>query len=206
MPSLLERLNADLKDAMRAGDATRRDEIRGVLAMLRAEQQAKLTRTLSRQGLILHGENATLSPEQQTEVDRLRATSDLSPDEEQAVLLLRVKQHRQSIEGFLKGNRADLVQLEEAQLAIDEGYLPQQLDNAGIEAAIQAALTETAASESSARPRRHEGRRRPGSGTARASHLLASISRRAAGNHNPCARGQGRASTVSTDARRVNRP
>ena len=52
MPSLLEHLNADLKDAMRAGDTLRRDEIRGVIAMLRAEQQAKLKRTLEAQGLI----------------------------------------------------------------------------------------------------------------------------------------------------------
>jgi uncharacterized protein len=146
MPSLLERLNADLKDAMRAGDATRRDEIRGLLAMLKAEQQAKLTRSLSRQGLILQGENAALTPEQEVEVERLRAASDLSHDEEQAVLLQRVKQHRQSIDGFLKGNRADLVQVEEAQLAIDERYLPEQLDDAGIDDAIQAALTETGAS------------------------------------------------------------
>jgi uncharacterized protein len=146
MPSLLERLTADLKDAMRAGDSTRRDEIRGLLAMLKAEQQAKLTRSLSRQGLILQGENAALTPEQEVEVERLRAASDLSPDEEQAVLLQRVKQHRQSIDGFLKGNRPDLVQAEEAQLAIDERYLPEQIDDAGIDAAIQAALTETGAS------------------------------------------------------------
>ena len=50
MPSLLERLNADLKDAMRAGDAVRRDEIRGLLAALKAEQQSKLTRALTKQG------------------------------------------------------------------------------------------------------------------------------------------------------------
>ena len=31
MSSLLERLNADLKDAMRAGDGVRRDEIRGLM-------------------------------------------------------------------------------------------------------------------------------------------------------------------------------
>src|SRR5207248_3301650 len=58
VPSLLERLTADLKDAMRAGDALRRDEIRGLIAMLKAEQQSKLTRVLSKQGLILHGDNA----------------------------------------------------------------------------------------------------------------------------------------------------
>src|SRR5688572_7667860 len=144
MPSLVERLTADLKDAMRASDALRRDEIRGLLAMLRAEQQAKLTRALGHQGLILHGDDA-LTPEQQAEADRLRAESGLSADEVQSVVLQRVKQHRQSIDGFSKGNRPDLVQLEEAQLAIDERYLPQQLDAAGVEAAIRGALAETGA-------------------------------------------------------------
>jgi uncharacterized protein YqeY len=145
MPSLQERLNGDLKEAMRAGDSVRRDEIRGLIAMLKAEQQSKLTRTLNKQGLILHGENAELSSEQQLEVDRLRASSSLSDDEEQAILLQRVKQHRQSIDAFVQGKRSDLASLEEAQLAIDETYLPQQLDAAGVEAAIQTAMQESGA-------------------------------------------------------------
>jgi uncharacterized protein len=145
MPALLDRLNTDLKDAMRAGDATRRDEIRGLIAMLKAEQQSKLTRALSKRGLILHGENATLSSAQQTEVEQVRASSDLSDDEAQDVLLQRVKQHRQSIDGFLKGNRQDLVAVEQAQLAIDESYLPQQLDAAAVEQAITAAIAESGA-------------------------------------------------------------
>jgi uncharacterized protein YqeY len=145
MPALLERLNADLKAAMRAGDAVRRDEIRGLIAMLKGEAQSKLTRALSRQGLILHGENAELSPEQQREADQLRATTSLSDDEEQAVLLQRVKQHRQSIDAFVQGKRSDLAAAEEAQLVVDEGYLPQQLDAADVDAAIQAALRESGA-------------------------------------------------------------
>lgn len=145
MASLTERLNADLKDAMRAGDTTRRDEIRGVLAMLKAEQQTKLTRALSKQGLILQGENASLTPEQAADVERLRATTALSDDEEQSILLLRVKQHRQSIEDFLKGNRSDLVQVEEAQLAVDGRYLPSQLDATAVEEAVQAAIAESGA-------------------------------------------------------------
>src|SRR5919202_4003661 len=143
MASLLERLNTDLKDAMRAGDSLRRDEIRGLLSMLKAEQQAKLTRALNKAGLILHGDGAELSPEQQARADELRAGSALSEDEEQAVLLTRVKQHRQSIEGFVQGKRTDLAQAEEAQLAIDQAYLPQQLDSADIERAIEAALQES---------------------------------------------------------------
>jgi uncharacterized protein YqeY len=145
MPSLLERLTADLKDAMRASDALRRDELRGVLAMLRAEQQSKLTRALNKQGLILHGEDAVLAPEQLAEIDRIRASSTLTDEEEQSVLLQRVKQHRQSIDLFVQGKRDDLVQLEQAQLAIDEAYLPQQLDASAVEAAIQGAITESGA-------------------------------------------------------------
>ena len=145
MPSLLEQLTADLKDAMRAADTLRRDEIRGLISQLKAEQQAKLTRALSKQGLILHGDNAVLSPEQQLEIDRLRGSVVLSDDEEQAVLAMRVKQHRQSIDGFLKGKRHDLLKLEEAQLAVDQAYLPQQLDQDEVERAIQAAISESGA-------------------------------------------------------------
>jgi uncharacterized protein len=145
MPSLAERLNADLKDAMRAGDSVRRDEIRGLIAMLKAEAQSKLTRSLSKQGLILHGENAQLSPEQQQAVDHLRATVALGDEEEQAILLQRVKQHRQSIDAFTQGKRDDLLQIEQAQLAVDETYLPQQLDATGVEEAVQAAIRESGA-------------------------------------------------------------
>jgi len=145
MSSLLERLSADLKDAMRAGDAMRRDEIRGLISVLKAEQQSKLPRTLSKQGLILHGDNAVISDEQQTEIDRLRATVALSDDEAQAVLVQRVKQHRQSIDGFRQGKRDDLVQVEEAQLAIDEAYLPEQADAALVDEAVQTAIRESGA-------------------------------------------------------------
>src|SRR5262245_64602217 len=143
MPSLAERLNADLKDAMRADDTVRRDELRGLLAMLKAEEQTKLTRDLTRSGLILHGDNVELTPEQQHEVDRLRASTSLSDDEQQAVLLQRVKQHRQSIDAFTQGKREDLASREQAQLAIDEAYLPQQLDEAAIDEAVSSAIRES---------------------------------------------------------------
>jgi uncharacterized protein YqeY len=145
MPSLSDRLSADLKDAMRAGNATRRDELRGLLAMLKTEQQAKLTRALSNAGLIVQGEEAVLTPEQAAEAERLRTTTVLNDDDEEAILLQRVKQHRQSIDGFLRGNRADLVKAEQAQLAVLETYLPQQLDAVAIEDAVRAAIQESGA-------------------------------------------------------------
>jgi uncharacterized protein len=144
MPSLFERLNTDLKEAMRAGQTTRRDEIRGLIAMLKAERQSKLTRTLEARGLLPHGD-VELTPEQQAEANRLRESTDLSDEEQEAVLLLRVKQHRQSIDGFVKGRRQDLVDMEQAQVEVDQAYMPQQLDNAAIDQAVQAAIRETGA-------------------------------------------------------------
>jgi len=43
------------------------------------------------------------------------------------VIAKEVKQHRESIAEFSKGNRQDLVNKEEAELAILFGYLPQQM-------------------------------------------------------------------------------
>jgi uncharacterized protein YqeY len=130
---------------MRASDSVRRDEIRGLIAMLKAEQQAKLTRLLGQHGLILHGDSAQLSPDQERQIDRLRATTTLSEDEEQAILLQRVKQHRQSIDAFEQGRRQDLAQAEQAQLAIDQAYLPRQLDAAATDQAVQDAIRESGA-------------------------------------------------------------
>ncbi len=144
---LLDRLGEDLKEAMRSGDTVRRDEIRGLIAALKAERQSKLTRELEKRGLIVksssHGEEADLTPEQAAEAEGLRNTTDLTPDEEQAVLQQRVKQHRQSIESFAAGRREDLKATEEAQLAALSSYLPQQLGESEIEQAIRAAIGET---------------------------------------------------------------
>jgi uncharacterized protein YqeY len=56
-------------------------------------------------------------------------------DEDAAVKVLRglVKQHKESIEQFRAGGRADLVANEEGEMAVLEGYLPAQMDAAALE-------------------------------------------------------------------------
>jgi uncharacterized protein YqeY len=144
MAALSDQLNTDLREAMRGGDNVRRDEIRGLIAQLKTEQQAKLTRTLAAKGLILDSPDAQLTPEQLEQIDQIRASNGLSEDEEQAVLVTRIVQHRQSIDAFKKGNRADLLAVEEAQLAVLGKYLPQ-LGEAELEQAIQDAIRESGA-------------------------------------------------------------
>jgi uncharacterized protein len=68
------------------------------------------------------------------------------PDSEILRLLQgMVKQRRESIVLYEKGNRPELVQQESEEIAVIESFLPQQLDDAGIEAAAKAAITETGA-------------------------------------------------------------
>jgi uncharacterized protein len=56
-----------------------------------------------------------------------------------------VKQRRESIALYTQGGRADLVAQETAEIAILEEFLPKQMDDAGISAAITAVIKETGA-------------------------------------------------------------
>lgn len=69
----------------------------------------------------------------------------LTDDEMITVLTKSVKGRRDAIEEFKAGGRADLVEKEEAQLAILVPYLPKTLDAAETRAAIEALAQELGA-------------------------------------------------------------
>src|SRR3989339_755309 len=56
-----------------------------------------------------------------------------------------VKQRRDSIEQFAKGGRTDLVEKEEAELKVIEEFLPAQMSEAELDAAITEAVREVGA-------------------------------------------------------------
>jgi len=58
--------------------------------------------------------------------------------EEEAVRVVRglVKQHRESIEQFRAGGREDLAATEAQEMAVLEGYLPAQMDDAAVTALV----------------------------------------------------------------------
>ena len=62
-----------------------------------------------------------------------------------AVMTKMVKQRRDSIAQYTSGGRPDLAATEEAEIAIIETYLPKQLDEAAISAAVAEAVKETGA-------------------------------------------------------------
>ena len=76
-------------------------------------------------------------------------TSDKAPDDDQLVtevLQKMIKQRRESVELYRKGNREELAAAEEAEIAVIERFLPAQMDDAEANAAIQAIIAETGAS------------------------------------------------------------
>ena len=91
----LERLNRDLREAIRNRDATRRETLRLILNALRYEDLSK--------------------------------GKPLEDSDVLAVLQRQAKQRRESIEQFRQGNRQDLVDKEEAELAVLLQYLPEQM-------------------------------------------------------------------------------
>jgi len=65
-------------------------------------------------------------------------------DEEQILEMLQkmVRQRRDSIEMYRKGQRQDLVEKEEAEIAVIERFLPQQMDEAAVREAVEGAISE----------------------------------------------------------------
>ena len=56
-----------------------------------------------------------------------------------------IKQRQESVELYQKGGRADLVKQEQEEIAIISAYLPKQMSEAEMTAAIEAAIKDTGA-------------------------------------------------------------
>jgi uncharacterized protein YqeY len=116
---LREQLMDDLKDAMRQRDERRKTTIRSVLAAIKQSE---------------------------TELDASGNRIHLDDDDILAVIAKQAKQRQESITEFRRGGREDLVAEEEAELAILQAYLPQQMTREEITAEAQQVIEEVGAS------------------------------------------------------------
>ena len=111
--SLQEKLNTDLKTAMRARDELRMLVLRSLLSSMNYAEIAK-QKKLDDGGVI-------------------------------EVIGREIKQRKESIEAYEKGNRADLAAKEKAEMAILQEYMPAQMGRDEIISIVQAVLTEVGA-------------------------------------------------------------
>jgi hypothetical protein len=70
----------------------------------------------------------------------------LTPAEEQQALATMVKQRRDSIDQFTKGNRPELAAKEAAEIVVIEEFQPKALDESALQALVAEAIAEVAAS------------------------------------------------------------
>lgn len=68
----------------------------------------------------------------------------LTPAEEQQALATMIKQRRDSIDQFSKGNRPELAAKEAAEIVVIEEFLPKALDEAGLRALVTEAIADQA--------------------------------------------------------------
>ena len=111
-----EKFSSELKVAMKAGEKRRVDTIRMIMAALKDKD------------IEARGQGKTVSDE-----DIL------------ALLQKMVKSRKESQEIYEKAGRVDLATQESEEIAIIQGFLPQQLSEAEVEQAIAAAIAETGA-------------------------------------------------------------
>lgn len=120
---LKHQIGEDLKDAMRAGEATRRDVMRSLLTAINNTEVARVNVK-----------------------DPSAGRQELAEPDVLDVLQKQAKQRRESIEEYKKAGREDLAGRESAELEIITAYLPQQLGRDEILAEVRMAMQETGAS------------------------------------------------------------
>ena len=75
----------------------------------------------------------------------LERNAELTPAEEQQTLTMMIKQRRDSIEQFTKGNRPELAAKEAAEIVVIEEFLPKALDEEGLRNLVLEVVNERAA-------------------------------------------------------------
>ena len=115
--ALRDQFSEQLKTSMKAGTAPRTSTLRMIMAKLKDIDIAA----------------------------RPKGINQVPEDEVLAMLRGMVKSRRESVDLYRQGNRQDLVDKEEAEIAVIESFLPQQMDQASTEAAVAAAIAATGA-------------------------------------------------------------
>ena len=115
---LRDNLNEALKEAMRARDMTTVGAVRLILAKLKEVDIAARTEA-SREGV--------------------------ADDRILSMLQGMIKQRNESVALYEKGGRPELAEKEKAEIAVIERFLPRQMDEAAVAAAVAEAVASTGA-------------------------------------------------------------
>jgi len=111
-----EKIAADLKAAMKAGERAKVDALRLINAALKDK-----------------------------DIEARGAGKTLSDDDVLALLQKMIKSRQESVEIYEKAGRTDLADKEKGEIAVISAYLPQQLSEAEVAEAVKGAIAEVGA-------------------------------------------------------------
>jgi uncharacterized protein len=144
--SLADQLQADLKDAMRSKDTLRLNTIRSLRAALQHETTAKRERELDAAIQRLAKERrVAVSTIRVEDLPELPPAEPLTETEMQQVVSREVKKRQDSVETYRQVGRAEAAAQEEAEIAVLQGYLPQQLSADELRPLVQQIIEEVGA-------------------------------------------------------------
>lgn len=113
-------IQKDLNQALKNKNQLEVSVLRGILAVIQSKEKEKLYKS---------------------------GQAELSEEEILNVVFSETKKREESIQGFEKGNRPDLVQKEEQELSILKKYLPEPLSESELETIVVEAIEKTEAKQ-----------------------------------------------------------
>ncbi|MFT4856211.1 MAG: hypothetical protein ACI9UV_001431 [Algoriphagus sp.] len=114
--TLKQNIESEIKSAMIARDKTRLSALRAIKSLILLEET------------------------------KSGAKAEISEEDEMKILTKAAKQRKDSAEIYEQQNRADLLEVEMAELAIIQEFLPKAMTEEEVTAAIKAIITQTGAS------------------------------------------------------------
>ncbi len=114
--SLKQKIISNMKEAMKAGDALKRDTLRMLDSIIKNE-----------------------------EIEKLKKEEGLNDLEVQEVIARAVKQRRDAVEQYASGGRADLAEKEQKEIEILLQYMPAQLSEDQVRVIIKEVIAQAGA-------------------------------------------------------------
>jgi len=127
---LKDKLQQDVKDALKSGNAEKRMVLGMVLSAVKSrelEKRGKLSKT-------------------EADSAKLEEQSKLNDEEIVEVLSSEIKKRKDSIEQFNKGGRPELAEKEQKEIDMLVEYMPEQMSEDAVREEIKKAISQTGAS------------------------------------------------------------
>jgi uncharacterized protein YqeY len=126
-----EKIQNDVKEALRAGDSKKRVVLSMLLSVIKNRELEKRSK-LAKSG---------------TQNEELEKLSVLTEEESLDAVASEVKKRKESIETYRKGNREDLAEKEKEELDILMEYMPEQMPESRLREIVENAVNEVDAKD-----------------------------------------------------------